>query len=102
MIKIVRSVDEFSQEEWTFHVLPYRMTAGLVLTHYGISRRKQRNFHFLPPRPADRWDSGDERHFHSGLERPSHIPHDVIEEAKGLALKDVFIGWASESARYRG
>lgn len=102
MIQVTRPVDEFSREEWTFQVYPFRMTAGLVLTHYGIARRKQRNFSFLPPRPADRWDSADERHFHSGLERPTHIPQDVIEEARSLALKDVFIGWASEPARYRG
>lgn len=101
MITVVRAIDPFSQEEWKFQVYPYRMTAGLVLTFYGIARRRQTNFRFNPPQARERWDSADERHFYSGLDRPTHIPQDVIDEARAMALKDVFIGWASEPAKYQ-
>jgi len=101
MIKVARPIDELSQEEWQFHVYPYRLTAGLVMTFYGIARRSQAKHAFNPPQPKDRWDSADERHFNSGLDRPTHIPQDVIDEARALALKDVFIGWASDPAKYQ-
>lgn len=102
MTIVTRDIDELSREEWTFQVYPYRTTAGLVLTHYGIARRKRVDSQFMSPQPRDRWDSLDERGFHSGLGRPIHIPQDVIDEAKRDALRYVFIGWASEPAMYQG
>lgn len=85
--------DSLSRERWNFEAVVDREGFALVLCGYAVERRKTARGRFSGAEPKDRWSSMDERHYTSGLSRPTAIPGDVVSEAWGLIPRSLYIGW---------
>ena len=82
---------DLERKAWTFRVY----AGAIVLSKYAEETRETRRHKFQGPC----WDSSDERHYHSKLDRPTHIPRDVIEDAILAATcqpYSVYIGWTAK------
>lgn len=84
--------DGLSREVWRFYVGSDREDFILRLNQYGVEKRNQPKGRFKKMAPQDRWDSMDERHYYSGLKRPTAIPPDVVHEAMAQVRVRVVAG----------
>ena len=100
MIRIYRpESDNRSRRRWEFQIVNGVKQTDLVLKSYGVERREFARGRFRQPVRADIWQSADERHYASGLSRPTIIPDDVIQEALAHVRINICIGWANTSSQ---
>jgi hypothetical protein len=89
------SDDELERLVWSFFANARFGGFGLTLGSFSIERRDKPKGRFRGAVVQDRWQASDERRYNSGLERPTSVPDDVIDEAWRKADRRVFIGWCA-------
>lgn len=100
MVSVFRvSEDGLCRQRWDFRFAVGYHAQGIVLSAYGIERRKSTKSRFAKAIPRDRWQSPDERHYNSGLSRPEAIPGDVVREALLSEPVGVYIGWTNAESK---
>ncbi|WP_281823067.1 hypothetical protein [Sphingobium sp. BS19] len=101
-IEVRRAAENgLSRQVWGFDVSPrHSGEIAIRLGRYAIEARKKPAGRFCAAGPEGRWDSCDERQYHSRLPRPTFIPQDVMDEALDSIKYSFFIGWCDEGSRY--
>lgn len=92
------SDDKLSRKAWLFTAPGPR----LVLHLYAEQTRKTPRHKWVGPF----WSSMDERRYYSELKRPTHIPPEVVDEAREKLANvvreyDVYIGWFNPDHLYK-
>lgn len=96
MVKIRRPADDgLSCQFWDFTPSILGVGFSLVLRAHGIERRGQPKGPWRKAERKERWESMDERAYHSGLSRPTSIPDDVIREAVMMTPVAINVGWTN-------
>ncbi len=99
MIHVYEYDGELARRRWSFSQSGalYGNTQ-LVLKEYAEETRESKS----KRRWRDnKWDSFDERHYHSKLPRPTEVPDWVMRDAIRQLPVDVFIGWTNMESKLK-
>jgi hypothetical protein len=95
--------EKLERELWIFAVAASMLgSLGLRLISYHQQARETTRHKWK----GHMWDQTDERRYHSKLDRPTHIPPDVLHEARTqlaeLAMgATIYIGWLAREHIYK-